>query len=41
MEEAKLQVAKGSKRVTVPNHGENYEIPTGTLRNIWKQAGWI
>ncbi len=32
---------RGSKRVTVPNHGKNYEIPTGTLRNIWKQAGWI
>ena len=32
---------KGDKVVTVPNHGESYEIPTGTLRNIWRQAGWI
>lgn len=32
---------KGNKRVTVPNHGSNSEIPIGTLRNIWKQAGWI
>lgn len=32
---------KGDKTVTVPNHGSNYEIPIGTLRNIWKQAGWI
>ncbi|HIX90499.1 MAG TPA: type II toxin-antitoxin system HicA family toxin [Candidatus Agathobaculum pullicola] len=32
---------KGNKTVTVPNHGSNYEIPIGTLRNIWKQAGWI
>ncbi|WP_270942295.1 type II toxin-antitoxin system HicA family toxin [Romboutsia lituseburensis] len=35
------QWKKGSKRVTVPNHGENKEIAIGTLRNIWKQAGWI
>lgn len=32
---------KGDKTVTVPNHGQTYEIPTGTLRNIWRQAGWI
>jgi predicted RNA binding protein YcfA (HicA-like mRNA interferase family) len=32
---------KDDKTVTVPNHGDNYEIPIGTLRNIWKQAGWI
>lgn len=32
---------KGGRTVTVPNHGSNYEIPIGTLRNIWKQAGWI
>lgn len=32
---------KGNKTVTVPNHGSNYEIPIGTLRSIWKQAGWI
>lgn len=32
---------KGSKTVIVPNHGSNYEIPIGTLRNIWRQAGWI
>lgn len=32
---------KGNKIVTVPNHGSNYEIPIGTLRNMWKQAGWI
>lgn len=32
---------KEEKTVTVPNHGPKYEIPIGTLRNIWKQAGWI
>ena len=32
---------KGDKTVTVPNHGSGYEIPIGTLRSIWKQAGWI
>jgi predicted RNA binding protein YcfA (HicA-like mRNA interferase family) len=32
---------KGDKSVTVPNHGPNREIPIGTLRNIWRQAGWI
>lgn len=32
---------KGDKTVTVPNHGPNREIPIGTLRNIWRQAGWI
>lgn len=32
---------KGDKKVTVPNHGENSDIAPGTLRNIWKQAGWI
>lgn len=32
---------KGSRQVTVPNHGGNKDIPTGTLRNIWKQAGWL
>ncbi|MCR2042687.1 type II toxin-antitoxin system HicA family toxin [Anaerosalibacter massiliensis] len=32
---------KGKKTVQVPNHGKNHEIPIGTLRNIWKQAGWI
>jgi len=32
---------KGNKKVTVPNHGSNSDIPIGTLRNIWKQAGWI
>ena len=33
---------KGDKTVTVPNHGkESQEIPIGTLRNIWRQAGWI
>ncbi|HIT01721.1 MAG TPA: type II toxin-antitoxin system HicA family toxin [Candidatus Enterenecus merdae] len=31
---------KGNRVVTVPNHGENYEIPIGTLNNIWRQAGW-
>lgn len=34
------QWEKGSRRVSVPNHGSNYDIPIGTLRNIWKQAGW-
>lgn len=32
---------KDNKKVTVPNHGENSDIAPGTLRNIWKQAGWI
>ena len=32
---------KGNRTVTVPNHGLNTEIPIGTLRNIWRQAGWI
>lgn len=32
---------KGDKTVTVPNHGSNYEIPVGTLRTIWRQAGWL
>lgn len=33
---------KGGRHVTVPYHGsEKEEIPTGTLRNIWRQAGWI
>lgn len=32
---------KGNRTVTVPNHGPNHEIPIGTLRNIWRQAGWI
>lgn len=33
---------KGNRTVAVPNHGkESQEIPIGTLRNIWKQAGWI
>lgn len=30
----------GKSPVTVPNHGSKYEIPIGTLQNIWKQAGW-
>jgi predicted RNA binding protein YcfA (HicA-like mRNA interferase family) len=34
------QWEKGGRRVSVPNHGRNYDIPIGTLRNIWKQAGW-
>lgn len=32
---------KGDRTVTVPNHGLNTEIPIGTLRSIWRQAGWI
>lgn len=32
---------KGDKTVTVPNHGDNRDIDVGTLRNIWRQAGWI
>lgn len=32
---------KGNRTVPVPNHGSNKEIPIGTLRNIWKLAGWL
>ncbi|MFC4368824.1 type II toxin-antitoxin system HicA family toxin [Citroniella saccharovorans] len=35
------QREKGDKKVTVPNHGEKSDLPLGTLRSIWKQAGWI
>ncbi len=32
----------GNERfVEVPNHGGGYEIAIGTLRRIWKDAGWI
>ncbi|GFK93415.1 hypothetical protein NNJEOMEG_01247 [Fundidesulfovibrio magnetotacticus] len=28
------------QRVVVPHHGKGRDIPTGTLRNIFRQAGW-
>lgn len=33
---------KGNEKfVNVPNHGGSYEIPIGTLRQLWKDAGWL
>lgn len=32
---------KGNRTVNVPNHGPGHEITIGTLRKIWREAGWI